>query len=53
LIIAGASFIFITVAYYYRDKWLEALKKRHIISENPQKPHPDQNQRENQEKPQS
>lgn len=53
LFIAGVSCLLIAIAYFYRDKWLEALKRRHIISENPQKPHHDQNQRENQVKPQN
>ena len=43
-IIAVISFIFVIVAYFYQDKWLEALKKRHILSKNPQKPHDDKDQ---------
>ena len=53
LFIAGVSCLLIAIAYFYRDKWLEALKKRHITLENPQKPHPDQNQQENQRKPEN
>jgi uncharacterized membrane protein YdjX (TVP38/TMEM64 family) len=53
LFIAGVSCLLIAIAYFYRDKLLEALKKRHIISEHPQKSNPDQNQHENQIKPQS
>jgi Uncharacterized conserved protein len=44
VIIAVISCIFVIVAYFYQDKWLEALKKRHILSKNPQKPHDDQDQ---------
>jgi uncharacterized membrane protein YdjX (TVP38/TMEM64 family) len=44
VIIAVISCISAIVAYFYRDKWLEALKKRHILSKNPQKPHDDQGQ---------
>jgi len=53
LFIAGVSLLLIAIAYFYRNKLLEVLKKRHIISENPQKPHNDENQSENQVKPQS
>ncbi len=53
LFIAGVSCLLIAIAYFYRDKWLEELKRRHIISERHQKPHPDKNQQENQIKPQS
>lgn len=45
LIIAVISCIFIVVAYFYRDTWLEMLKKRHTISENPQEPHHDHDQK--------
>lgn len=38
LIIAGISCLFLIVAYFYRDRWLEILKKRHLISEKSQKP---------------
>jgi len=37
-IIAGISCIFIIVAYFYRDRWLDILKKKHVISENSKKP---------------
>jgi uncharacterized membrane protein YdjX (TVP38/TMEM64 family) len=42
-IIAGISCVFIIIAYFYHDTWLEALKKRKIPSVNSQKPH-DNNQ---------
>jgi len=38
LIIAGISCVFIIGAYFYRDKWLELLKKKHVVSENSKKP---------------
>lgn len=38
LIIAGISCIFIIVAYFYRDRWLDILKKKHATSENSKKP---------------
>ncbi|NTW17596.1 MAG: TVP38/TMEM64 family protein [Syntrophaceae bacterium] len=38
LIIAGISCIFIILAYFYRDRLLEILKKKHAASENSQKP---------------
>lgn len=37
-IIAGISLIFLIAAYFYRDRWLEILKKKHAASENSQKP---------------
>jgi len=52
LFIAGVSSLLIVIAYFYRDKLLEALKKRHVVSENPQKPHFD-HQENNHEKPQN
>jgi len=44
LIIAGISCIFVIVAYFYRDKLLDSLKRRHVISETPDKPDDNQNQ---------
>jgi uncharacterized membrane protein YdjX (TVP38/TMEM64 family) len=38
LIIAGISCLFLIVAYFYRDKWLEILKNKHAVSENSKKP---------------
>ena len=35
LIVAVISCIFVVVAYFYRDKWLDALKKKDGISKNP------------------
>ncbi len=35
LIVAGISCIFIIVAYFYRDKWLEMVKQKEDISKNP------------------
>jgi uncharacterized membrane protein YdjX (TVP38/TMEM64 family) len=32
LIVAGISCIFVTVAYFYRDKWLEMVKEKEEIS---------------------
>jgi uncharacterized membrane protein YdjX (TVP38/TMEM64 family) len=39
LIIAILSCIFLVIAYFYRDKLLETLKKRHGHAENSGKPH--------------
>ena len=44
LIIAVISCIFLVIAYLYRDKFLETLKKRHTLSENSQKPSNDTQQ---------
>jgi len=44
LIIAVISCIFLVIAYLYRDKLLETLKKRHEHTENSQKPHNDTHQ---------
>jgi uncharacterized membrane protein YdjX (TVP38/TMEM64 family) len=38
LIIAGISAIFIIIAYFYRDRWLELLKKKHAVSEDSKNP---------------
>jgi uncharacterized membrane protein YdjX (TVP38/TMEM64 family) len=38
LIIAGISAIFIIIAYFYRDRWLALLKKKHPVSENSKNP---------------
>jgi hypothetical protein len=44
LFIAGVSCLLLVIAYLYRDKLLEALKRRHVISETPEKPDDNQNQ---------
>lgn len=44
LIIAVVSCIFLVIAYFYRDKLLETLKKRHDHTENSEKPHNNTNQ---------
>jgi len=44
LFIAGVSCLLLVIAYFYRDKLLEALKRRHVISETPEKPDDNQNQ---------
>lgn len=36
--IAVISCLFLIVAYFYRDRWLEILKKKHLISDKSQKP---------------
>jgi uncharacterized membrane protein YdjX (TVP38/TMEM64 family) len=43
-IIAVLSCIFLVIVYFYRDKLLETLKKKHDLSENSQKPHNDTHQ---------
>ncbi|HYA15148.1 MAG TPA: TVP38/TMEM64 family protein [Syntrophales bacterium] len=53
LFIAGVSCLLIAIAYFYRDKWLEELKRRHIIPEHHGQSNPDQNQQENRIKPQN
>jgi uncharacterized membrane protein YdjX (TVP38/TMEM64 family) len=35
LIIAGVSCFFILVAYFFRDKWLDAMQRKEEISKNP------------------
>ena len=44
LFIAGVSCLLLVIAYLYRDKLLEALKRRHVMSETPEKPDDNQNQ---------
>jgi uncharacterized membrane protein YdjX (TVP38/TMEM64 family) len=44
LFIAGASCLFLVIAYFYRDKWLDSLKRRHGMSETPEKPDDNQQQ---------
>jgi len=44
LFIAGVSCLLIAIAYFYRNKWLEELKRRHIIPEHHRKPNLDHNQ---------
>jgi uncharacterized membrane protein YdjX (TVP38/TMEM64 family) len=44
LFIAGVSCLLLVIAYFYRDKLLEALKRRHVISETPEKPDDNQKQ---------
>jgi uncharacterized membrane protein YdjX (TVP38/TMEM64 family) len=44
VVIALLSCIFFVVAYFYRDKFLEALKKRHSLPANSQKPDNDTHQ---------
>jgi uncharacterized membrane protein YdjX (TVP38/TMEM64 family) len=41
--IAGVSCLMLVIVYFYRDKLLEALKRRHVISETPEKPDDNQN----------
>jgi uncharacterized membrane protein YdjX (TVP38/TMEM64 family) len=43
LFIAGVSCLMLVIVYFYRDKLLEALKRRHVISETPEKPDDNQN----------
>jgi len=38
LFIAGVSCLLLVIAYFYRDKLLDSLKRRHVISETPEKP---------------
>jgi uncharacterized membrane protein YdjX (TVP38/TMEM64 family) len=44
LFIAGASCLLLVIAYFYRDKLMDSLKRRHVISETPGKPDDNQNQ---------
>jgi uncharacterized membrane protein YdjX (TVP38/TMEM64 family) len=43
LFIAGASCLLLVIAYFYRDKFIDSLKRRHVISETPEKPDDNQN----------
>ena len=38
LFIAGVCCLFFVIAYFYRDKLLDSLKRRHVLSEPPDKP---------------
>jgi uncharacterized membrane protein YdjX (TVP38/TMEM64 family) len=44
LFIAGVSCLLLVIAYFYRDKLLDSLKRKHVISETPEKPDDNQNQ---------
>ena len=44
LFIAGVSCLLLVIAYFYRDKLLDSLKRRHVISETPEKPDDNHNQ---------
>ncbi|MEN6321203.1 MAG: TVP38/TMEM64 family protein [Syntrophaceae bacterium] len=44
VVIAIVSCIFLVVAYFYRDKLLETMRKRHTLPESSQKPHNDMHQ---------
>ena len=44
LFIAGASCLLLVIAYFYRDKLLETLKSKQVISETPEKPDDNQHQ---------
>jgi uncharacterized membrane protein YdjX (TVP38/TMEM64 family) len=44
LFIAGVSCLLLVIGYFYRDKLLDSLKRRHVIPETPEKPDDNQNQ---------
>jgi len=51
LFIAGVSCLLLVIAYFYRDKLIDSLKRKHVISETPEKPDDNQPQQKNQTKP--
>ena len=44
LFIAGVSCLLLVIAYFYRDKLIDSLKRKHVISETPEKPDDNQPQ---------
>ena len=44
LFIAGVSCFLLVIAYFYRDKWLDSVKRRHVTPETPEKPDDNQHQ---------
>ena len=44
LFIAGVSCLLLVIAYFYRDKLIDSLKRKHVISETPEKPDGNQKQ---------